>query len=189
MMAGELPSLARRHGDYAGFVTRLAAFVLDRIIITLILAATAFLADFLLRSFQLGPVFGFQSLSQQIASATAGVAASLFNVAYDVGFWMLAGQTPGKRIMGVLIVRTDGGRVKLGTALLRWVGYWFSGILFLGYLWILVDSRRQGFHDKLARTLVIYAEPEAAGFAAPTPIRDRLGGLGQESGHEGRKAN
>jgi uncharacterized RDD family membrane protein YckC len=31
-----------------------------------------------------------------------------------------------------------------------------SGIFFLGYLWILVDDRRQGWHDKLARTLVVY---------------------------------
>jgi hypothetical protein len=35
-----------------------------------------------------------------------------------------------------------------------------SGILFLGYLWILFDNRRQGFHDKLAGTYVVYSWPE-----------------------------
>jgi uncharacterized RDD family membrane protein YckC len=186
-MAAEFPSLARRHGDYAGFVTRSVAFVLDRLIIAIILAGTATFVQFMLQSFQLGQVFGFQTLSQRIALALAGVAAALFNVAYDVGFWMLAGQTPAKRLMGVLVVRTDGGRLRLGRAILRWLGYWLSGILFLGYLWVLVDNRRQAFHDKLARTLVIYFQPEAAGFAASTPIRDRLSVFGQEGGQGGRE--
>jgi uncharacterized RDD family membrane protein YckC len=188
-MAAEFASRARRHGDYAGFVTRFVAFVLDRLIIAIILAGTATFVQFMLQSFQLGQVFGFQTLSQRIALALAGVAAALFNVAYDVGFWMLAGQTPGKRLMGVLVVRTDGDKMKLGGAILRWLGYWLSGILFLGYLWVLVDNRRQAIHDKLARTLVIYAEPGAAGFAAPMPIRDRLSEIGPGGGHGGRKEN
>lgn len=186
-MAAEFPSLARRHGDYAGFVTRFVAFVLDRLILAIVLAGVAAFVEFMLQSFQLGQVFGFQTLSQRIALALGGVAAVLFNVAYDVGFWMLAGQTPGKRLMGVLVVRTDGGRLRLGGAILRWLGYWLSGILFLGYLWVLVDNRRQAFHDKLARTLVIYFQPEAAGFAVPTPIRDRLSGLEPGGDHGGRE--
>jgi uncharacterized RDD family membrane protein YckC len=87
-----------------------------------------------------------------------------------MGFWMLAGQTPGKRVMGVRIVRTDGQRLKWGNAIRREVGYGISTILFLGYLWVLVDNRRQGWHDKLAGTMVVYAWPEEGG----TPVRDRL---------------
>jgi uncharacterized RDD family membrane protein YckC len=186
-MANESLALAQRHGDYAGFVTRFVAFVLDRLIIAIVLAGVAAFVEWMLQSFQLGQVFGFQTLSQRIALALAGVAAVLFNVAYDAGFWILAGQTPAKRLMGVLVVRADGGRMRLGGAILRWLGYWLSGILFLGFLWVLVDNRRQAFHDRLAGTLVIYAKSEAAGFAVPTPIRDRLSVLGQEGGHGGRK--
>ena len=39
-------------------------------------------------------------------------------------------------------------------------GSWLLRILFPGYLWVLVDNRRQGFHDKLAGTFVIYSWPE-----------------------------
>ena len=79
---------------------------------------------------------------------------------YDIGFWLLAGQTPGKRVLGVRIVRTDGKRLRFWNALRRVIGYVFSSILFLGYLWILFDNRRQGFHDKLAGTMVVYSWPE-----------------------------
>ena len=58
------------------------------------------------------------------------------------------------------VVRTDGKRLKFGNALRRSLGYIVSGILFLGYLWILFDNRRQGFHDKLAGTMVVYSWPE-----------------------------
>jgi uncharacterized RDD family membrane protein YckC len=94
----------------------------------------------------------------------------LVRLLYDMGFWMLAGQTPGKRVMGVRVVRTDGQRLKWGNAIRREVGYWISSILFLGYLWVLVDNRRQGWHDKLGGTLVIYAWPEEG----EMPIGDRL---------------
>jgi uncharacterized RDD family membrane protein YckC len=85
---------------------------------------------------------------------------------------MLAGQTPGKYLMGLRIVRTDTDRIRLGNAVLREIGYVLSGILFLGYLWILFDNRRQGFHDKLAGTLVVYSWPE--GELKGTFARDRI---------------
>ena len=47
-----------------------------------------------------------------------------------------------------------------------------SAILFLGYLWILFDNRRQGFHDKLAGTIVVYSWPE--GLMRGTLVRDRV---------------
>jgi uncharacterized RDD family membrane protein YckC len=79
---------------------------------------------------------------------------------YDVSFWVLSGQTPGKRVLGVRVMRTDGKRLTLGKAVLRRIGYWVSAIFFLGFLWILVDNRRQAFHDKLAGTIVTYSWPE-----------------------------
>jgi uncharacterized RDD family membrane protein YckC len=179
MTADETLSRGQRHGDYAGFVTRMVAFLTDRFIIAVILAGGALFIDSLLRTFQLSQVLGTTSLPQELVAAIGGTVAALFAVMYDVGSWTLAGQTPGKRLMGLLVVRANGERLKLGRALLRWLGYWLSGILFLGFLWVLVDSKRQAFHDKLARTIVVYSRPGAAGVAAAAPIRDRLSGLGR----------
>jgi uncharacterized RDD family membrane protein YckC len=57
---------------------------------------------------------------------------------------MLAGQTPGKRLMGVRVVRADGERLRFGNALRRELAHVISGILFLSYLWILFNNRRRG---------------------------------------------
>jgi uncharacterized RDD family membrane protein YckC len=81
----------------------------------------------------------------------------VFLQVYWILFWMLAGQTPGKRLMGLRIIRVDGGRVTIGACIRRLIGYYLSAFLMLGFIWVLFDSRRQGFHDKLAGTLVLYA--------------------------------
>ena len=173
-MAPESLPQPLRHGDYAGFVTRLVAFITDRLIIAVVMAGAAVFLDFAAQTFQVRQALGLDTLTGALAAAVAGAAGLVVSMIYDVGFWILAGQTPGKRVMGLLVVQTGGERLKLGRALLRWLGYWLSGILFLGFLWVLVDNRRQGFHDKLARSLVVYSRPGAAGLKASTPIRDRL---------------
>lgn len=174
-MANDVAPRPHRHGDYAGFVTRMIAFIVDRLIIAVILAGTAVFVGFLLETFQLSEVLGRPGVLQTVAVVIAVAFPPVLSLVYDVGCWTLAGQTPGKRLMGVLVVKANGERLGLVRALLRWLGYWLSGILFLGFLWILVDGKRQGFHDKLARTVVVYSRPEEIGLATSTPIRDRLG--------------
>ena len=76
---------------------------------------------------------------------------------YFILFWMLIGQTPGKYLMGLRIIKTDGSRVTIGACIRRLIGYYISAILLLGYILVLFDDRRQAFHDKFAGTFVIYA--------------------------------
>ena len=59
-------------------------------------------------------------------------------------------------LLGLKVVSTDGGSVTFWQAVRRFVGYILSFFLYLGYLWILIDNRRQGWHDKIANTQVIY---------------------------------
>jgi uncharacterized RDD family membrane protein YckC len=152
------------YGRYAGFVTRLFAYMIDALIVTAILATTTAVAGFMLEYSNAG------QLTERIVIFSVLAFGVLFYLFYYVGLWLLIGQTPGKWIMGVRIVRTDGGRLKFGNAVRRLVGYWLSTFAFLGYLWILADNRRQGWHDKLAGTMVIYTWPEVE---PATPIRDR----------------
>jgi uncharacterized RDD family membrane protein YckC len=67
------------------------------------------------------------------------------------------GQTIGKRLLNIRIVPTDGGENTLGRMLLRNVlGYYISGyVLYLGFLWMIWDEDKQGWHDKIANTAVI----------------------------------
>jgi uncharacterized RDD family membrane protein YckC len=70
---------------------------------------------------------------------------------------VISGFTPGKALLGLRVVRTDGRPVNLGRAVLRLIAYLIAALpLFLGFIWILFDNRRQGWHDKIARTYVIY---------------------------------
>jgi uncharacterized RDD family membrane protein YckC len=75
-------------------------------------------------------------------------------------FWAERQGTPGKLVLGLRIVDAEtGGTPTIGRLVLRYVGYLVSALpLGLGYLWVLWDPRRQGWHDKMAGTLVIRDE-------------------------------
>jgi uncharacterized RDD family membrane protein YckC len=75
-------------------------------------------------------------------------------------FWAERQGTPGKLVLGLRIVDAEtGGTPTIGRLVVRYVGYLVSALpLGLGYLWVLWDPRRQGWHDKMAGTLVIREE-------------------------------
>ncbi|WP_353571466.1 RDD family protein [Candidatus Albibeggiatoa sp. nov. BB20] len=72
-------------------------------------------------------------------------------------FWVRYGATPGKVLVDCKIVNaTTGKPISLGQAILRYLAYFISALpLGLGFLWILWDKRKQGWHDKIANTVVI----------------------------------
>ena len=152
-------------GRYAGFFSRAAAYALDRLISFGIAFVILLVIDYFLSLFRfdqwLEGLSGDASVNAAVVFllSTLGIY-FLVSIGYNVGFWVMSGQTPGKRVLGVRIMRKDGTRLTLGNALRRQVGYWISAIFCLGFLWILVDNKRQGFHDKLAGTIVTYSWPE-----------------------------
>ncbi len=84
----------------------------------------------------------------------------LFTLLPWLYYWLftgLNGQTPGKMLIGIKVVDEQGNVPGLGRAALREiVGKTVSTIpFFLGFLWIGLDRRKQGWHDKLARTSVV----------------------------------
>lgn len=91
------------------------------------------------------------------------IVAGLTLLLFVLNFVVLAGtgsQTAGMRILGIYIVRVDGRPFTMKHALLRhMIGYPLStAALFLGFLWMLWDPRQQGWHDKLARTIIVMSE-------------------------------
>ena len=72
-------------------------------------------------------------------------------------FWVYRQATPGKMAIGAKIVDAKtGGKATTGQLIGRYFGYYVSIIpLFLGLIWVGIDPKKQGFHDKLAGTLVI----------------------------------
>jgi len=80
----------------------------------------------------------------------------LINVGYYTYFHGITGQTPGKMAMGLKVIQATGEEMTLGIAFLRYVGSIVSSLCFLlGYIWVAFDRRKQGWHDKIAGTVVI----------------------------------
>lgn len=83
----------------------------------------------------------------------------ILSLAYYIGYWRKSGQTPGKILLFLKVTSTDGSSLTWGKAVLRYIGYILSGlVLSLGFLWLAFDRKRQGWHDKLAGTYVIYGD-------------------------------
>ena len=138
-------------GAYAGFASRAVALLIDLAIETLlltILGVTVGLIEEVVR---------YSEITVMLLNWLQVSMSILLLSGYFIFGWMLAGQTVGMALLGVRVVRSTGQYVTFWVALRRLIGMLLSSILFLGYLWVLVDDRRQGWHDKLAGTYVIYA--------------------------------
>ncbi len=83
----------------------------------------------------------------------------VIGVVYNWFFWTrMDGQTPGKRMMNLRVIKADGTHLSDIDAVIRAVAYHLSGIFFgLGYIWALFDDKRRTWHDLLAGTLVVKA--------------------------------
>jgi uncharacterized RDD family membrane protein YckC len=80
----------------------------------------------------------------------------LVALAYFAGMWAWKGTTVGGVILGLKVVRLDGGPVTFPVALVRGLGAALSVVvLFLGFFWIAWDPDKQGWHDRIAGTVVI----------------------------------
>ena len=75
-------------------------------------------------------------------------------------FWRRYGATPGKMAVAAKIVDARTGEAPSNWSLVkRYAGYLVSMLpFFLGFAWIAIDRRRQGWHDKIAGTRVVYAD-------------------------------
>jgi uncharacterized RDD family membrane protein YckC len=147
---------------YAGIVSRTVALAID---------AAALTVGFAVASGVLGLILSlFTAVEVSSPGAVLG-AAGLWSVVvatYFVGFWTLAGETPGMRLMALRVINAAGTPPHLGRALLRLVGMILAAIpFFAGYLLILVDDRRRGLQDMLAGTTVIYAPKTSAPSVPP----------------------
>lgn len=155
-------------GQYAGFVSRAIGFVLDQLIIVAVIAVINGVIALSLQLF-LGidvsncPAFDSATWFSGVLVCHVANWLRIFitiavTPAYFALFWTLGGQSLGQYAMGLRVVRLNGKRMTLWASLVRWVGYMLSFLaLGLGFLWVLWDDRRQGFADKLAKTVVVYS--------------------------------
>ncbi|MBK8599068.1 MAG: RDD family protein [Holophagales bacterium] len=149
------PDGAPIEGEPAGFWVRFVAYLIDSVIISVLMgiiwAPTMFLT---MRSAMSEGGPGALAAILPFLAFLLTTAASL---GYILWFWANRGATPGKKVMGLRIVREDGEEpLGWGTAFMRLVGYMVSGfILYIGFLMIAFNPDKQGLHDKIAKTRVL----------------------------------
>jgi len=80
----------------------------------------------------------------------------LVALAYFAGMWAWKSTTIGGIVLGLKVARMDGQPLTFTVALVRGLAAAFSVIvMFLGFLWIIWDNDKQGWHDKIAGTVVV----------------------------------
>jgi uncharacterized RDD family membrane protein YckC len=82
--------------------------------------------------------------------------AFVISVSYFVYFWG-TGSTPGMRLFHLRVAdATTGAPIGFGRAALRYLGYIISVLIcYIGLIWAAFDGRKQGWHDKIANTVVL----------------------------------
>lgn len=133
----------RAYSPYVNFPRRLAAMLLDATLLLLLLSVLSWALRLDVTS----------ETESSIAIALQLIGSGVFVVI----FWLLFQGTPGKLLLGCRIVDArSGGRPQFWQLLVRLFGYVLSAApVGLGFFWMFWDARRQGWHDKLARTLVV----------------------------------
>ena len=150
-MSTEESASAARSPEYVGFWKRTLASFIDTIIVLVVTVPLLF------------AIYGREYFARS-DPGFAGVTDMLVQVVlpalFAILFWKYRGATPGKMLIGARIVDADTlGPPSNGRLVVRYFAYLVSGIpLMLGFLWIAFDKRKQGWHDKLARTVVIEDE-------------------------------
>ena len=144
------------HIEYAGFGRRLLAHIIDWLLFTFLIV---FPIIYLVASGEFQQTLddfydpGKTSLGQFLLQDLAPMLLAIF-------FWVRFRGTPGKRLLGCQVADANSGdNLSVGRSVIRYVGYLVSLLpLGLGFFWILWDKKKQGFHDKLARSVVILDE-------------------------------
>lgn len=146
---------------YVGFWIRFLAFLIDSMIATIAITplVSTLIGETLVSNYDL------QDSAQMMQflndwSLKLGLEL-LFMATIFILFWMIKSATPGKMIFSAYIVDAKTlGKASPMQNVIRYFGYFVSMIpLFMGFLWIALDKRKQGWHDKFAGTLVIKGKP------------------------------
>lgn len=157
---------------YVGFWQRFIAFLVDSALV-LIVVVPLLIAIHTPAEWQRLSA----GLEEALAQASRGVPADTSALVREAGFsgpldilvqgvlpiavllvfWKFRKSSPGKMVFGARIADADTGNAPSdGRLLLRFAGYFVSILtLGIGFLWIAIDRRKQGFHDKIANTVVI----------------------------------
>jgi uncharacterized RDD family membrane protein YckC len=133
--------------EYAGFWIRTLASVIDTLLMGLIIVPIGFMIYGEKYFLTIGSSIGFIDF----------VLSNIVPAIVVILFWINKSTTPGKIAIGAKIVDAETGEnLTTSQSIIRYIAYFISIIpIGLGLIWVGIDSKKQGWHDKIARTVVI----------------------------------
>ncbi len=133
--------------EYVGFWLRLWASIVDALFLMAMLIPLMLV------------VFGWSKFSNAIhTSGTSDFLPMWILPALLIfAIWTARNRTPGKMaISAVVLDERTSGPPSIGQHIGRYLGYFLAVIPFgLGLIWVAFDPKKQGWHDKLAGTIVV----------------------------------
>ena len=151
-------------GTTAGAMTRLAAFALDSLIITVLFSLGVSITEYVANL-----VLSQDWRPERGNSIVWIVLITLWSALYFVSGWTIAGRTPGMGIIGLRVVRKDQEPISFRASLIRILVFPAVFVVGLGAAGILLSRRHRALHDVAARSLVVYDWGERAA-QAPAPL-------------------
>ncbi|MEX2515465.1 MAG: RDD family protein [Gammaproteobacteria bacterium] len=150
--------------EYVGFWPRVGAAIIDSIVIIAV-TTPILISIYGWTYYEPGPE------APIIAGPLDFLITWIFPAVAIILFWRYKQATPGKMVISARIVDAETGQpASTGQLIGRYLGYYVSTIPFLlGLIWVAFDRRKQGWHDKLAGTVVVrprYLALEPAVFRA-----------------------
>lgn len=138
--------------EYVGFWARVFAAIIDSILTSLVMLPPMYMLFG-------ASIFGTDPTHQPNTLYT--VLSILIPAIIVFVFWIKKAATPGKMLIKSIIVDAmSGAKPTPAQWTIRYIGYFISIIPFgLGLMWVGWDSRKQGWHDKMAKTLVVKKKP------------------------------
>ena len=136
---------------YAGFWRRCVASLIDTVFFSIVLLVihALFFGDSSMQITMEDGVLNVQS--------DQGFTEQIIMILITLFMWIKFLGTPGKLVLGCHVIDAKTKQhLKPLQALIRYLSYFVSMIpLGLGFFWIAWDKKKQGFHDKIAGTIVV----------------------------------
>lgn len=138
--------------EYAGFWIRVAAALIDTVLLMIVF------------SIPLTLIYGmdYWNPEKQVGGVWDALIQYVVPLVITVWFWTRYFGTPGKLVLKLRVVDARTGQaISTPKAIGRYLGYYVSALaLMLGFIWVGIDKKKQGFHDKLAGTVVVRDRPK-----------------------------
>jgi uncharacterized RDD family membrane protein YckC len=141
---------------YGGFWIRFVAYLIDGVILFVANLVISLVLSLLITVLVLGTDTNLNESSNTTLNLISFIVSFVLSAGYFSFYWA-GGQTWGMRWLGLRVVDAEtGGPIGVGRGFTRWLGFILSGLAcYVGLIWAAFDARKQGWHDKLANSVVV----------------------------------